>query len=307
MLELLEALDGAAAPGDWLAHLRVMLCYVACRHSLPQLSAPQKFTEWVQWRKLYDRDPAQKPLMDKLASKAMATRRLGPEWTVPTLWTGSALPTAPPFAFPAIVKARHGCNQYRALRSAPSGFEWQELQALAKRWTAKPYGGWLDEWAYDGVPRGVLAEPLLRGDGEALPLDYKIYVFGGQATHVQVHLGRASEHRWILHDRDFRPLVAADEHAPRPASLAAMLDAAEELAQGFDFLRVDFYEVEGRPLFGEFCLYPGSGLDPFAAEWIDLELGRLWSDAAASRQPAAVSWTKTSSRSASRVVTSSIA
>ena len=62
-----------------------------------------------------------------------------------------------------------------------------------------------------------------------------------------------------------------------------MLDAAEELARGFDFLRVDFYEVAGKPLFGEFCLYPGSGLDPFAAEWIDDELGRLWADAATAR------------------------
>ena len=43
-----------------------------------------------------------------------------------------------------------------------------------------------------------------------------------------------------------------------------------------DFLRVDFYEVDGRPLFGEFCLYPGSGLDPFSADWIDFELGGLW-------------------------------
>lgn len=41
----------------------------------------------------------------------------------------------------------------------------------------------LDEWGYRDVLRGILAEPLLGG---ALPLhiDCKIYVFGGEATHV---------------------------------------------------------------------------------------------------------------------------
>ncbi|KLE34827.1 hypothetical protein AAW00_07655 [Aurantiacibacter luteus] len=246
--------------------------------------------------------------MDKLASKAMAGRRLGPDWTVPTLWSGPQLPDAPPFAAPAILKARHGCNQYRVLRDLPDAREWRGLQALTQQWTRAPYGGWLDEWGYAGVPRGLIAEPLLPGEDGGLPRDYKIYVFGGQATHVQVHLGRGRRHRWVLHDRDYRQLVPQADRPPPPRSLGAMLAAAEELAAGWDFLRVDFYEVAGRPLFGEFCLYPGSGLDPFAADWIDRELGRLWAEA---RQPlpsaGAVSWTNTSSRSASRVVTSSMA
>ena len=90
-----------------------------------------------------------------------------------------------------------------------------------------------------------------------------------------------------------------------------MLEAAETLAAGMDFVRVDFYEIGGKPLFGEFCLYPGSGLDPFAADWIDAEMGALWLAASArGSQPgsatSAVSETNTSSRSGSRVVTSSI-
>ena len=55
-----------------------------------------------------------------------------------------------------------------------------------------------------------------------------------------------------------------------------MLEAAERLAGNHDFLRVDFYEIDGRPLFGEFCLFPGSGLDPFDPMSIDERLGALW-------------------------------
>ncbi len=126
---------------------------------------------------------------------------------------------------------------------------------------------------------GLLAEPLI-GDGKTLPVDIKIYVFGGRATHVQVHLDRAGAHRWVLHDREYRPLAGHGDGPAPPRSLNAMLEGAEALAAGFDFLRVDFYEVDGVPRFGEFCLYPGSGLDPFAADWIDFELGQLWHAAA---------------------------
>jgi hypothetical protein len=267
-----------AARRDTLAEARVVLTYLWRHRRLPDLASARRFTEQVQLRKLYDRDPRQPLLMDKVAAKALAGERLGADWVTPTQWRGPALPDTLPFPTPAIVKARHGCNQYAVLRDHPTRAVWRALQARAERWVAGPYGFWLSEWAYEDVPREIIAEPLI-GDGRTLPLDYKIYVFGGVATHVQVHLDRAGGHRWVLHDRDYRPLVPCADRPARPRSLDAMLAAAEELARGFDFLRVDFYEVDGRPRFGEFCLYPGSGLDPFAADWIDFELGALWQSA----------------------------
>ena len=269
----------AAAPGSAMARLRVNLTYLWRHHRLPNLEHPRRFTELVQARKLYDRSPLHALRMDKLAAKAMVQQVLGTDWTVPTIWHGLRLPDHPPFSFPAMVKARHGCNQFTMLRDAPTVRRWQALQQQSQHWLRNPYGRWLDEWAYHDVARGLIAEPLL-GNGVDLPIDYKIYVFGGQATHVQVHLGRGHHHRWILHDRDWRQLVPSPEHPARPHSLGAMLEAAQVLAADEDFLRVDFYEIAGKPLFGEFCVYPGSGLDRFAADWIDFTLGDLWAPAA---------------------------
>ena len=264
-----------------LSRWRVAVSYGWRHRRLLNLDAPIRFTELVQMRKLYDRSPGQTLLMDKVESKRLAGAALGTEWMVPTLWSGKMLSDEIPFAVPAILKARHGCNQNAVLCEAPSAAQWRRLQRRSQRWQRSPYGLWLDEWAYRGVPRGLIAEPLLGGK-LPLPIDYKIYVFGGQATHVQVHLDRGGRHRWILHDRNWRPLVDNIDRPQAPFSLSAMLSAAETLARGMSFLRVDFYEVEGHPYFGEFCLYPGSGFDPFAADWIDLELGALWLDAMAS-------------------------
>ena len=289
----MQARQAASTVG---AHSAVVAAYLWRHGRVPNLAAPRLFTEWVQWRKLADRSAGHPSLMDKLAAKRLAAGALGREWTIPTLWSGDDPLEIPRFAFEIMIKARHGCNQFARIGARSSGQDWQRVLTRAQRWTAKRYGALLQEWAYRDVPRGVLAEPFVSDDG-TLPLDYKIYVFGGRATHVQVHLGRASQHRWILHDRDWKQLVPALDAPPPPVSLPAMLQAAERLAAEEVFLRVDFYEVGRRPLFGEFCLYPGSGLDPFAAPWIDAELGDLWQEAHRSAQDARSKFTANAGQS----------
>ena len=274
-----------AAP-TFAARSAVVIAYLWRHGRFPDLVSPRLFTEWVQWRKLADRSPNHPVLMDKLTAKKLAADALGGEWAIPTLWSGANPLEMPRFAAEVMVKARHGCNQFARLPPDAPCAQRRRVTACADGWVAKRYGAHLQEWAYRDLPRGVLVEPFV-GESGALPVDYKIYVFGGKATHVQVHLDRAGEHRWVLHDRDWRQLVPGADTPPPPSSLSAMLAAAETLAAGEDFLRVDFYEIGRRPLFGEFCLYPGSGLDPFAAPWIDVELGALWRHARNSASRAA--------------------
>lgn len=146
---------------------------------------------------------------------------------------------------------------------------------MAKGWTRGVYGRWLDEWLYTLIPCGLLVEPFI-GKDRTLPIDYKFYVFGGQVTHIQVHFDRATNHRWIVHDRNWHAMSRRLPPAPRPSALSAMIEAAEELASGFSFARVDLYQPGDRPLFGEISFYPGSGLDAFDPLELDGDMGRLW-------------------------------
>ena len=153
--------------------------------------------------------------------------------------------------------------------------DWARARRLAPRWCNSAYGRWLDEWHYSAARRELIVEPFV-GTGGELPIDYKIYVFGGRAEAVQVHVDRRRNHRWSQWSRNWQPLSGNARGLEPPRSLAAMLDAAERLAADHDFLRVDFYEVDGQPLFGEYCLFPGSGLDPFDPVSLDERLGALW-------------------------------
>ncbi|WP_260600129.1 ATP-grasp fold amidoligase family protein [Sphingomonas endolithica] len=257
-----------------LALLRVHLTYLWQHRRALHLSTPQRFTEWVQHRKLYDRDPRLPELVDKVAVKAVVALALGPEWVIPTLWEGRSLPDQPPAPLPLVVKARHGCGHIAFVRTLA---EWEAARSQTASWENMRYGRWLDEWAYASVPSGLLIEPYL-GQEEVLPIDYKLFVFGGRAAFVQVHLDRATSHRWIVMDRDWLRVSppSRDADPARPRTLDRLIAGAERLARGHQFLRIDCYEIAGKTLFGEVTVYPGSGLLPVVPASLDRHMGELW-------------------------------
>lgn len=264
------------------SRLRIALTYFWRHHCWPDIDNPQTFTEHVQHRKLFDRDLRMPKLADKVLAKQIVAERLGPEWVIPTYWEGSTLPEGPIWPAPFVVKARHGCNQTAFVWD--DNPNWSAIRRNAKRWMAQQYGVWLDEWVYSRIKRGILVEPYI-GEARTLPIDYKFYVFGGNVQSVQVHLGRGARHRWLLFDRSWKRVSApTDDPDPQPPqTLPRMIEAAEVLGSGFDFARVDLYEVGGRPLFGEVSFYPGSGLDRFDPVSVDMLLGSYWTDAKVQR------------------------
>ncbi len=256
------------------AVVRLHLTY-AWRHQRPlSLAQPTRFTELIQRRKLIDRDARLPGLIDKVCVKRFVADRLGPEWVTPTLWSGTQLPAVASWTYPFVVKSRHGCNQRRFVRD--DRHDWPATRRAAAAWMRSRYGFWLDEWGYRDVPRGLLVEPFV-GPGAALPVDYKLFVFHGRVEAVQVHLDREHDHRWIVFDPGWRRLSPAGGGDPQPpAGLGAMIRGAEALASGFDFVRIDFYDSQPTPRFGEMTFYPGSGLEPVRPAALDRHFGRLW-------------------------------
>lgn len=274
---LVAALRMLPSLPHWLipsAIARIYVIYMWRHHGWPNLSNPRRFSELVQLRKLNDRDPMMPLMADKIAAKGLVGPLLGREWIIPTYWSGRALPEQPSWAYPFILKASHGCNQNIVCRNPA---DWKKARRQSAKWLRRPYGLWLDEWAYRDIPRGYLVEPYL-GTGSAVPVDYKIYVFNGTAALIQVHLDRYSDHRWILFDRQWKQVSRpGEEDLPSaPANLVKILEGAEMVAAAFDFARIDFYEIAGEPKFGEVTFYPGSGMDPFDPPELDATIGALW-------------------------------
>ena len=272
ILVLVLAISLALPSAAW-ARVRVAITFLWRHGSLPNVARPRLFNEWVQWRKLYDRDLTLAALTDKLHAKAVAANRIGQDLVIPTFWVGDHLPDVAPWPMPFVVKANHGCKQFVVVRSDG---DWRIAKREAPGWLTRTYGKWLDEWHYKFSRRVLLVEPFV-GPAEGLPVDYKVFVFGGVAEFIQVHLDRHADHRWVYFGRGWERLTSIGaEDIQRPLWLPEMLTAAELMAGDRDHLRVDFYEVDDGFRFGETCLFPGSGLDRFNPASLDQAFGRFW-------------------------------
>lgn len=60
-----------------------------------------------------------------------------------------------------------------------------------------------------------------------------------------------------------------------PDNLNEMFSLAEQLSKIASFLRVDFYNVNGKIYFGELTFYPASGMLPWTTEEADERIGNF--------------------------------
>jgi hypothetical protein len=256
------------------------------RH-LPNLAAPVTFTEKIHWRKIFDDDPRFIGLLDKLKAKELVKERL-PWLPVPeVLWQGDD-PRDIPFRelkVPYIVKCNHGCAMNVAVQD-PATADRNAIIAEMSRHLAETYGARKLERSYAHIKRQVFVEALVGKDQGYAPVDYKFCVVGGRVAYVIVVAFRSTIKNTGHLDRDWRRLevvqggIDSTLDIPRPKSLSRMIEAAEALGSEFDMMRVDFYEEDGQPVFGEFTVYPRSGLLQFDPATFDRELGSHWNIAA---------------------------
>ena len=70
-----------------------------------------------------------------------------------------------------------------------------------------------------------------------------------------------------------RHYPASKNPPTKPINYDKMIQFSEKLSKGIPFIRVDFYEINGKLFFGELTFYPGSGFEEFTPEEWDYRLG----------------------------------
>ena len=248
----------------------------------PNVVAPRSFNEKVQRHKILDRDPRIPLCADKVRVKDLVRAELGEGWVIPTLWAGPQLPprAARRWPKPYVIKVNNGCGWNLFIRSAADE-DWPAIEQDCSDWLGTIYGIDLGEWHYAQMVPQILVEPFVAFDLH-LPIDYKFWVFHGRVEVIQVVTDREEGRKITFFDRDWRQLPCDKGYPVEtdglscPASLREMIGAAERLGRNFSFVRVDLYEVGGRPLFGELTFYPDAGYAALNPPAFDRRLGELW-------------------------------
>ena len=254
----------------------------------PDLSNPKLLTEWIQYLKLTDRNPQHTILVDKYAVREFIEQRFGKEYVIPLIFETTKADDIGPehiSEYPCIVKSNHDSGNYRIIR-APEDVDWKALRIDCKHWLRRQYYYCSQEWPYKNItPHRIVVEKLLQTREGKIPNDYKLHYINGELQFVYVSFDREGVNDRCTYDAEWNrlPLVWVPKESyrpdmntsdvPCPKSFEKMKEFGAAVAKDFKYVRVDFYDVDGKLYFGEITLFHGSGFDVFFPEKYDLIFG----------------------------------
>jgi len=250
--------------------------------SLSNLIWPRTFSAKLMFRKLFARSTRHIIWADKLAVRRHVAEKVGDQYLTSLAWAGTDLAQAKQCDLPArfLVKANHASGT-NIIVDDLSAFDWQEAEKKTREWLSYDHSIGNGEWQYRWIIPKLLIETFLEGPDGGPPVDFKFFCFHGRVGFVQLDFDRFANHTRSLYDRSFTRLPfcllyeQGTAQPEKPGCFDEMIQIAEKLADKEPFVRVDLYEVAGRPVFGELTLHPGSGGEPFKPHEWDYTWGKM--------------------------------
>ena len=112
----------------------------------------------------------------------------------------------------------------------------------------------------------MIEETLIQYNGGEL-MDYRCFTFNGKVGAIyldsatfniynqKVFVDSTWKELKFTNDRELRPYILPE----KPENLSEIVDIAERLGQGLDFVRVDLYNTTRGIVLGEMSIYPMAG------------------------------------------------
>ncbi|WP_022772772.1 ATP-grasp fold amidoligase family protein [Butyrivibrio sp. AE2015] len=181
------------------------------------------------------------------------------------------------------LKCNHGCG-YNIICDDKSKLDIEKTKKQLDDWMKEDYYLNFAEVNYKYVPKKIICEKYLASKDGFLPNDYKIYCFDGVPKLVLTCYDRDDEKEQIqlvFTDLDFNILDYGAEgindgrKIEKPESFDKMLEYCRKLSKGFPFVRMDFYDIDGKVFFGEMTFTPAGGLAKYYNDEGQKRLGEM--------------------------------
>lgn len=258
----------------------------------PDLDNPKSFTEKIQWLKLNDRTNLHTICADKYLVRNFISEEIGIEYLIPlSFQTYNAkdltLENLPDY--PCIIKTNHD-SQGSIFVYDKYKIDWKSTQQYFIKKLKTNYYYLEKEWQYKNIKPCIIVEKLLLDKRGNIPNDFKFYCFNGIAKLIQVDKDRGKsiytrhfyDSQWVKQkfNGDIKDPVTREGNnsnieIKKPICLNKMIKFSEKIAKRFDFVRVDWYEIEGKLYFGEITFHPNGGFGGFVTEAWDKKYGKL--------------------------------
>lgn len=232
--------------------------------ALPDLTNPKGYNDKASWLKLHDQMTEHVICCDKLLARSYVSDRIGRDCLLDVYQIARTVDDIVFEALPEgyVLKTNHDSGSvYVVTGKSTLKHAKKRLRKSIKR----TYGVTKGEWAYAHISPYVFVEELMHGP----TTDYKFHCCSGKIRWVQIIEDRAvGNPRETMVDETYKPFplhfnyenTYQPEPPVQPATWHRMKEIARTLSEPFRYVRVDLYEYENRPVFGEFTFWPLGGL-----------------------------------------------
>jgi len=243
------------------------------------LDNPKTFNEKLQWLKIYWRDDRATICADKYRVREYVKER-GCEEILNELygvWDNADDIDFDKLPNSFVLKANHGCG-YNIFIKDKTQIDIKKIKKELNKMLRQKYYIKNREWVYEGIKPKIIAERLLSNE---MPIDYKFFCFNGEPKYLYTATERETDLKIDFFDLNFNKLnfrrkyKNSEKIIDKPKCFDKMVEYAKKLSEDFPFVRVDFYEIEGKVIFGELTFFPGSGMEKFEPEEWDYKFGEL--------------------------------
>lgn len=222
-------------------------------------------------------------MADKVRMRGYVAKRIGEQF-LPKLYHLTTDPQTIPFDLLPdrfVVKPTHG-SQWMRVVTDKTALDRAELVETCSGWLKENYYDVSREWGYKHVTPRIIVEELIDDGNRITPHDYKFFVYNGRTEFIHVVMSRFIKKSHAVVTADWTavnvswPTCGERMEVPPPPHLQQMLETATLLSEGFDFMRVDFYDTEERLVLGELTATAGAASEHFEPDSFDYVLGKPW-------------------------------
>ena len=247
------------------------------------LKNPKTFNEKLQWLKLYNRKDIYTVMVDKYEAKKYVADTIGEGHIVPTIGVYNKFEDISFDELPKqfVIKCTHDSGGLVIVRDKAK-LDIAEARKKINKCLKVNYYYHGREWPYKNVKPRIIVEKYMEDKKNEGLTDYKVMCFNGKAKVIFTCTERFGDGLKVtFFDLDWNRLPferhypSSKKDIPKPKNLKTMIKLSEKLAEGIPFVRMDWYEINGKLYFGEYTFYPGGGMEEFTPEEWDTRIGEM--------------------------------
>ena len=232
------------------------------------LKNPQTFNEKLQWLKLYDRKKEYIQMVDKYEVKKYVANIIGDEYIIPTIGIYNNFDEIDFDKLPNqfVMKCTHDSGGIVICKDK-SKLNIEEAKEKINKSLKNNYYWMWREWVYKNVKPRIIIEKYMEDNKTKDIRDYKFFCFNGKMKMFKIDFNRYINHQANYYDKNKKLKI--------PNNIDKMIELSEQLSKNMTFLRVDFYDINGKIYFGELTFCPAAGVGKFIPEEWDYKLGKF--------------------------------